>query len=442
MTRNLIGIMAERRKLLLWIIVPLAAFLWFWFWRAHLWTGGDSEQWEREIHNGVWFRKRQMLSFAMMQLTFQATGRLLGWSSHLAINLVSCLSGAAAMLVCWRYFDERRDGWWSFAIMASAGFTTVFYGHIETYAQPAAILLLHLLAVRRYYQKRWPLWTVFATFSLGLWFHLVILCAFPVLLFLFFQAFRQGSLCGREIGRVVVAAAPAGLIWPVINSPFIGTGEIVGPHFIAPFRELLCHPWIVFGHHHLLTKWRFFVWNGGIAGGLALLVFAFSLLPGRQAPYVRLLFLYFLCFIVFTLVWNPDAGIQDFDLFCFPWVIACLAFADGVMRLPGRSLWVGLALGFNLLLFLIRPVVFADLGNRHYGVLELAISSDDPNYQFLLDERISPSSRNKFIPVGPHLLRALPDRGNWRRVVNVKRGECYRYEFDGRELRLLEILKE
>lgn len=412
-------------------MIPLIAFLWFWFWRAHQWTGGDSEQWEREIHGGVWLRKRQMLPFGFMQATYQITNRLMGWPAFRAINFISCLSGAVAMLACWRHFHDRRDAYWAIAIIGSAGFTTIFYGHIETYAQPVAALLFHFLALRRYLQNRWPLWSVTATFSLVVWFHLVILYALPVLLLAIGFSYREKPFERKEIFRLILSLAPIGLLLIIFKFTNWGKGEFIGPHFIVPFKELMRRPWVMFTHRHLATKFWFFVWNGGIAGALGLGIFVRSINRKGRISFILWLFLYFLCFMVFTLVWNPDAGIRDFDLFCFPWVVAVLAFAEEAMTLPLRSIVIGLALGFNIFLFLTRTVVFADLENRHYGAIDISMAQGTDQFFILMDQRKKLSERNDFVPTGSHEIVVVPTLKNWRCAINVKKGERYLFEFDG-----------
>jgi hypothetical protein len=341
----------RRREFWWWLAIGLLSFLWFWFWRSNVLSGGDSEQWEREIGAGVWLRKRQMLSFATLQLAYRLGRVLFEASPHRAISFVSCLAGALAVLVLWRMFRGRPHTSVAILVTATAGFATLFYGHVETYAQPVAALLFHLLTLQRVTEGRWRPWTAVATFGLALAFHLVALFALPALALFLICELRRPAVSRRDWRNVLLAAIPAGLFWLAITRRHYGGGELVGPHFIQPLGELIRHPWYVFTRNTAAEKWLFVIWNGGVTPFFALWIFARAIRPRRQGkkrdPLTLTLLAYFVCFLGFFAVWNPDAQTRDFDLFCFPWVIASVAVSRRVMELPARAVWVGLILGVN-----------------------------------------------------------------------------------------------
>lgn len=421
-----------KRECLVGILILVLGFLWFWFWRSNQWTGGDSEQWEREIDFGRWFRKRQMCSFAMMQLVHTIGRGLWGWSARLAINCTSCMAGAVSILVLWRMYYRRSDALWPILIVATGGFTALFYGHIETYAQPVAALLFHLLAIQRTIENRWRPWTVVATFGLGMAFHLVFLFALPAaVLIALWETQRRGSGC-RGYLSLVYAALPAVLLWYAITRMDLGHGELVGPCLIHPPSELIRRPWLVFTHATVPLKFKFMLWNGGLASCLAVWVFLHSRWQYRKDRMMLYLLAYFICFLVFAAVWTPGAGDRDFDLFCFPWVIAYVAVSRRIMDLPARELWFGLVLGINVILWLMRPVVFSDIGHRGHGtiVLESTLPSTEHNL-ILLDERLRLHPINKYIPRGPHevtLRRARKEA--MRRIVFIEPGDTYYLRLD------------
>ena len=420
----------------LWLLLPLLAFAWFWAWRAGMITGGDSDQWEREINQGYWFRRRQMFSFAAMQLAFTLGRAWAGWSSRRAIQFVSCLAGALAMLALARLVRGRPRPALAFSIVATAGFTTIFYGHIETYAQPVVALLLHLLAIRNVLQRRWPPWTVAATFCLVLFFHLVILFALPATLGVLALEIRRRGAGRRAWLPVAAAALPGAAFWWAITSRHWGAGELVGPHFIALLPDLARHPWIIFTHANVPTKLRFLFWDGGFTALVAFGVFARALWRPRRDPFLFYLALYFVCFLGFTAVWNPDAVERDFDLFCFPWVIAAVGVAWSAHRLPWRPVLLGLIFGVNAYLFLTRTVSFADLPQRGAGTIlfESAIPTDA--LMIRMDDEFALYPVNRAVPSGVHPV-TVKGRGRiLRRWVNLRPGETVRLYLDASGLHI------
>jgi len=416
----------KQREILLWIAIPLLSFLAFWFWRSNQWTGGDSAQWEREIAWGRWLLKRQMFSFAVMQLAFQITHGLWGWSARMAMGFVSCLAGAFSMVILWRMFRERSHACLSIAVVATAGFTTLFYGHMETYAQPVAALLFHLLAVQRTIEDRWRPWTIVATFGLVMAFHLVILFALPALAIVVAHQVRRRKSGRREYIYLGLAAIPSFVLWIAITRWGYGFGELVGPHFIHPLSDLLRRPWLVFTANRVPEKTMFMVWNGGLASVVAVWVFLRSLAPSRRDVMTLHLLAYFLCFLGFTLVWSPEAGYKDFDLFCFPWVIACVTVAHHIGALPARAVLAGFILGTNFYLWLTRPVLFSEIGHRGYGTIILESNVPLDTRIVLLDESFYVLPVNKYIPEGTHRVETWkPKERKITRIINVRPGETY-----------------
>jgi hypothetical protein len=427
--------------LLPWVLIPALGFAWFWFFRANGWNGGDSEQWEREITAGITWRKRQMLSFALMQASYQATHALWGWTAHLAINLTSCLAGAAALLILWRMLREGRAWGWPFAIAATAGFAALFHGHIETYAMPATALLLHLLAVQRVVQGRWPLWTLPATFGLFAWFHLVAFFAAPAVVWVLWHEWRrrrggEGVMALRGVGW---GALPALALPAMLMLPDVGYGEFVGSNFIAPPPELLARPWAVLTDVNVPTKLLFMVQNAGLAAPVALLVLWRVARWRRHRRDLMHLGAYLACFLGMTAIWRPDAGPLDWDLFSFPWIVAVVIVARAVMGLPARAWIVGALLGSNIQLLAWRPLPWAEVGNRGRATIELKLPADLPaSTKFLLDDRQPLGPLNRHIRAGAHWIRVVgaPGGGEPMRAMWLEPGDRVVWSWDGRQLEL------
>lgn len=422
---------------LIWIFLPLFAFAWFWVWRSNQYTGGDSEYWEREIAWGRWWRKRQMFSFATLQLFHRMGGGVAGWSSRTAINFVSCVSGALALLAMWRMTRDRKDARWQFAIMATAGFTTIFYGHIETYAMPAAALLLHLLAVQRSVEGRWPPWTLMATFTLALAYHLVILFILPAVLLSAILETRRRGLGRRGYLSLALGSLPGVLFMAallVVDLSDTGANTMVRSYnFVAPPLDLLIRPWLIVQHETFGVKLKFAYWNAGFG---ALLAPAVMIRAGRDRLTLYLAG-YFLCLLVFTAIWDPHARESDFDLFCFPWIVAVVAAAPHVMGLPWRSIWVGLALGVGVHLWLVRPVAYSDIGRRGHGTIEFQARGDAKLLQSTIDERLPLQPVNRYLPIGGRLITVrVAGRPPIRRVVAIRGDDRYRIRYESGRLEI------
>lgn len=378
-----------------------------------------------------------MLSFAVLQATYQATHFLWGWTALRAINLVSALAGACFVALAAEFFRGCRHRGLSVAVLVTAGFMALFHGHVETYAQPAAALLLHLLALRRVVQRRWPLWTACFTFSLALAFHLVVLFLLPaLLLFIALEARRARSPQGPML-EAAAGLFPGACLLAAVTLFDVGYGATVEENFVFPLPQLVTAPWLLVLQPQLFLKFQFMVWNGGVAAVLAFLVFARTLRQRRHDRFLLLLGAYFVCLLVFFIVWKPDMQERDFDLFSFPWILACVAVALQVVRMPGRALWLGLILGSNLLLWVDRPLQWAQLDRRGTGVVVMDQSLLGlPWGVVLLNDRLPLRAVNDFIAEGaqtitlhpyPQLNPAFPPAPPpVPRVLNMRAGELWR----------------
>ncbi len=437
--------MSRQQEFLTGIALFLVSFSWFWFWRSNQYTGGDSGQWDRTIYEGWWLQRRQMLSFVTMQLTFQVTQALMGWTSRMAIGLVSCTSGAFAVVIFWRLLRDRTAWGWALALAASAGFTVIFYGHIETYAMSVTAMLLHLLAVKRTQEERWPPWTIAATFTLMLFFHLIAIFILPAAAWVALRENHRRGLGLRGIGTLLLALVPTVLIWLIGFSDFANFAfdeAVKKEFFVAPPFELILKPWLIITHVDargdlsILHKLNFMLFDAGMfALFIPLVVFRF-----RRETLTLYFSAYLLCLLIWTAIWSPLQYAPDFDLFSFPWVVGVVLVSMHVTRLPGRSVWIGLLLGSNLLLFLMRPAVFAEIGQR--GTAELTVE-DSPYLEgttVFLDESFKlPPGTYAHLPATAHLISIRhPGWPLSRRVILVEEGDNWKVEVGERSLELIQ----
>lgn len=423
----------------------ICSFAWFWFWRTQHYTGGDSGQWDRTIYEGWWLQRRQMLSFATMQLSFQVMNAALGWTSMMSIGLVSCLSGATGVVILWRMLHERAGGPGIILAAATAGFTVIYYGHIETYAMSVTAMLFHLLALQRTIEGRWAPWTVAATFSLMLFSHLIAIFLLPAALLAAVSATRKRAPGSRGWGALALAVSPVLVVWFVGFSGYVTAGfddAIKEEFFVVPPARLLLRPWLAFTHvdargdPSMLHKARFMIWN---AGAFAPLV-PWVAWRFRREMLMRLLALNFLGLLAWYVAWAPLQYAEDFDLFCMPWVIGVTMVGFVLDRLPRRATLLGVLLGVNLALFLQRPAVYADLGRSGVAEITLVETPWLPDVTVFLDESFKlPPGTYRHLPDGAHLVTIR--RKAWpmiRRVAVVNPGEHWRIEVGEASLNLVQ----
>lgn len=435
----------RRRELLTGAALFLASFAWLWFWRTQHYTGGDSGQWDRTIYEGWWLQRRQMLSFAAMQLSFRLTNAAFGWTSMMAIGLVSCLSGALGVVILWRMLRERAGWAWVLLAASTAGFTVIYYGHVETYAMSVTAMLLHLLAMQRALEGRWAPWSIAATFALTLFFHLIAIFLLPAAVAAAILETRRRRLGARGWAAMALAASPVLVVWFVGFSGFVTAGfddAVKEEFFVVPPSQLVLRPWLAFTHVDargdlsMLHKARFTLWN---AGAFALLI-PWAAWRCRREPMMRLLLLNFLCLLAWFIVWAPLQYAEDFDLFCMPWVIGVVLVASALDRFRQRAALLGALLGVNLLLFMQRPAVFADLGRDGVAELRLAESPWLEDVTVFLDESFKlPVGTYRYLPDGVHLVTVR--RKGWpmiRRVVLTGPGERWRVEVGEQALTLVQ----
>jgi len=354
------------------LLLATAAFALFWFFRAAEMTGGDSDQWCREIEGGIWLRKRQMFSFGAMQLTYTITHRLWGWDGRWAINLVSSLAGFAFVYWAWRFVGAGSRRWMALALIGSSGFMQLFYGHIETYAMPTACLMLFFLTCRRYLAGQVRAITVGAVFSLGIFFHLIFWFLSPVFIPLLLQSRHRR----REALQFFVGLTPAILLTLVLFRFDIGNGEMVGDRFMSLFavpenvkQGGVKKRYALFSMDHLYD-WLWFAWNSSHLTTLIVLAgVILRRIPGKSWSVVLIVSL--VCFLIFTLIWHPDRGRMDWDLFSFTGLPMALLAVDILEQCQVR--WVRFAvwglIGISAFLLGGKVVDAARLGRRGEGTI-------------------------------------------------------------------------
>ncbi len=357
-------------------ILAVLSFAVFWSLRAVALTGGDSDQWCREIEQGLWWRKRQMLSFALMQLNYQWTHFLWQWDGRLAINLTSCMAGAAFVYGTWGLLGGEKRRWTALALVYTAGFMQLFFGHLETYACPMACMIFFLLAVRRYLLGQTRAIAVAGIYSLGIFFHLIFWFLFPLFaVMLWHSPERQ-----RDARQFLYGLLPAVIltIWMFID-PYFGFGEMIGDRFMPLWRvEVGMKKHYAFFSWTHIFDWLWFIWNACHLQ-IFVVIIGIACKKLRRGKWQNILLAATLCFLIFTWIWHPDAKRLDWDLFSFIGLPIALMAVE-VASQNNKRLW-HTAIAITILIsacFLMTKVIgAARLGARGEGMVIVQPAPDN-----------------------------------------------------------------
>lgn len=413
-----LSVRTRRILRLLWPYVIV--FGWLWFWRAGGFSGGDSEQWVREIDGGEWFQETQPGVFLIVQSVFRAIELLFGGTARMAFGIVSCLAGVVAVAVIVRLFEDQEGHRLRSLLVLTAGFATIFYGHLETYASPASALLLHLLCVKRCREDRWPVFSIPLSYLLMVGLHLVALFVMPVVLTITFLEARRRRLKAAQWTVLLLILAGAFVLWFLIR--FLGTGRSRDSvsYLMYVFRGLAHEPIVMLGKLDLGLKLKFAFWNGGLISILLIQIW-----QRRKEPLIRYWALYLVCFLGFTFLWGTSRGVTDFDLHSFPWIVLTVLAARAYRPVYWSRVAVLVIFTVNAGLWLDRTVRFADLPHRGSATILVEPGLLKNGAYVLIDNSLRLHSINRFVPMGPHQFTRFAPGSVQRAEFQLDRGKLY-----------------
>lgn len=307
----------------------------------------------------------------------------LGWQDATPVyRLFSPLAGllylAGALTIS---ADERfAPGWLSFGLLTSLGLMQLFFGYVENYSFAAAGVLLYLAWGRRVLAGRSPLWQAAALLAMTHATHPSTIVLAPSLLYLGWQTAHNRANGTQPWGRVVFGVISA------IALPMLLIGGVTvllmesGGHGLAVLLTTdrpgggdgrwLVPLWATTTRweHYTLLSWphlRDALNQQALVAPIVLPVLLWLSLFSRNIPgaalvsedvpeedrlrrrTLRFYAVAAVCYLAFTLVWNPDYGGQrDWDLFSLaalpttlwllalaPWVASRRALAAGMLPL-------------------------------------------------------------------------------------------------------------
>ncbi|MCG3196613.1 MAG: hypothetical protein HUU16_09255 [Candidatus Omnitrophica bacterium] len=354
----------DLRERLLDSALFMAALAWFWFWRPHGFFGGDSEIMDRRIHEGMWFYKREPLCVAAMQLAHRILHPQFHWPPALSISLVSSIAGAAAVVILRRYWMDKPHPWLSLALCLSSGYVLLFHGAVESYALPTCMLALWILAIDRVEAGKWPHYLLGLIVAGMMWFHLVAAFLVPALVLGFLLQFRTAL---REWRYWLLSTLLVVGLWVFIRYHAVGEGVTGGS-----FRRAFVHsaeqefgPF--FTLRHLEIK-LYFLW---MATQVTLPLALLQTWKERRDPRTLQIALLLVCGLVFLIVFHPDCGKRDWDLFMLPSLPAAVLAAQFVVGSGLRFVLSGMWFAVAAAVWLVHVPVWADLPHR--GLAEVRV---------------------------------------------------------------------
>src|SRR5690606_24544408 len=119
---------------------------------------------------GIWLVQTELISHAVFQAAYHLL-RPWGWDGLSAINLVSCVAGAAAVGILLRFHHEFVGGnpLWALLLFFSTGFTLYCNGHTEYYTLFLMTLFYYGYAAVGYLRGRGSSLRAAVAFSVGGW---------------------------------------------------------------------------------------------------------------------------------------------------------------------------------------------------------------------------------------------------------------------------------
>jgi hypothetical protein len=321
------------------VYAPLALLILFWYFRSSTFRG-DGDQIDRIIENGTWWRARQMLSQATLQLSWRLL-RPWHFDGMMTNNLISCLGGVVFYHYLIRLAQERFSHWLlPFLVFLTSGFTIIFCGHTEYYSMLLACTMGMLYCVDGYLKGKRSLFAVALWASFVCWFHSVGLIILPALLYLWWVGHRNR----RDMSLLILGLLPIAVLIYLIRIIPISLGDlgpVVGDRWVPLFKIPVdsdlpkFYTFFSLGHLHDMLFWIFKASPLLLPATLFIIIKRTRYANWYRDPFHVFLALCGALWMAWTLVWHPDLTIyQDWDLFAVAalpptWLCMSLLLKDG-----------------------------------------------------------------------------------------------------------------
>lgn len=400
----------KNRRYLVDLLVFLLAFSWFWFWRPYGFYGGDSEYLDRQIEQGIWFRKREPLAVAAMQLSNQMVKPVLGWPTPWCISLTSCFFGAVGVVVLKRLCQRLPNPQLTLALLLSSGYLLLFHGHVEVYALPTLLLAIWILAIHKTEACEWESGSLMLAFTGMAWCHTMAIALFPALL--------AGFLINRQRIHqewrlwVLGLSLLAGLyVFTDILHIGHGPGFETLPQFLDTSVPKEYAPLLSLKHLKIKAE---FLWIGTHLSLIAAV--AWIRCSGMDRVTIQVMCLA-VCSLGLWFFLHPDAGEMDWDLFLLPSLPVAYLGARYVVSCRWKAACSVLWFTAFISIWGARIPVWANLSQR--GLAEVTLEGYTEGLRLKLDDRYEIVSSTIKVQGGIHTISRLAsgERTRWRGFI-------------------------
>jgi hypothetical protein len=256
-----------------------------------------------------------------------------------------------------------------------------------------------ILAIRRVHRGEWPTWSIAFAFAGMTWCHVMALFLFPSLLLSLW--FYRDRLRRSDWGYWLLAFVIAGWVYVITNILNIGEGlgfegtlQLFADSGQREFGPLL-------SLRHFRIK-AYFLWVGTHIA----LPFAFAgLWKERVNREVQQLGAMALCGLGFLVVFHPDTGYRDWDLFVFPSLPVAVLGARYVVTSPYQRVLAAFWLVAFLAVWVPRVPFWARLSER--GLAEVVITNYPSDRVVKLDNRYTVFSNRFRAQGGEHTISVM-----------------------------------
>ncbi|MDP8244838.1 MAG: hypothetical protein P9L94_12200 [Candidatus Hinthialibacter antarcticus] len=245
-----------------------------------------------------------------------------GWS---AISVSSALAGAGALQALWAMKPDVRF----LALNVLCGSFLVLVGHVENYAWVNFFLLASMFGFQCWFENRAPVWPAMVCFVLACLAHMLALFYIPAIAYALYGKRRFQPLEILLPVLVFVFVVIACSLSLELHGTELGLERLM-PLFSAwapnHFDGLTLFSWehvkiLAFFHYHaaylaLPIHYGPHVWEDAWVVGVPVeLILLFILRKRIDTPYLRFLLVCSACGLFWTVIWHPDWGPHDWDLF-------------------------------------------------------------------------------------------------------------------------------
>ncbi len=364
-------------------IIPIV-FLFFFFYihRAQHFSG-DGALIARMTEGGKWLVKNELLSQAVLQLVYQCASPF-NLTAIEIMNILSCLCSVFAIWILLKFSQlYQLKLSWPLLLFGSSGFLIYACGHTEYYPILLPAMFIYGFAAVLYLRDKCSITGAALSFVIACGLHFGMLIALPSLLLL--------PLLKKRLSDWWTIALWLILIIPLVlirNYPQMLGHKAAGLspawNFLPWFHsEGMYRHYAVFQWGHLgdwLYAWSMRSWIFWIAiPAIITSVIAQDHYHNKYRNERWFLFVYTICFTVWSFLWHPDLGIEaDWDLFAIeaaPCLLLLITFMPIIKHRTVMQTMLAIACCASVMINYAHILRKTDFPHHGYGQVELHLKT-------------------------------------------------------------------